>query len=54
MRVRQTEQGLTVHAIAGSYVVLLGMNMKQNDCDGLMGFAIHRTDHKERPIGWKV
>jgi phosphatidylserine/phosphatidylglycerophosphate/cardiolipin synthase-like enzyme len=27
--------------------VLLGFNMDESDCDGLMGFAIHRTDHTE-------
>jgi len=47
MRTKVTQQGLTVQAIAGTYVVLLGFNMAEADCDGLMGFAIHRTDHKE-------
>ena len=45
MRQRNTSDGLTVQAIAGAHVVLLGMDMKKSDCDGLLGFAIHRTDH---------
>jgi phosphatidylserine/phosphatidylglycerophosphate/cardiolipin synthase-like enzyme len=45
MRERKTTDGLTVQTIAGAHVVMLGMDMKQADCEGLMGFAIHRTDH---------
>lgn len=52
MRARKTRQGLSVQAIAGSHVVLLGMNMKRADCDGLLGFAIHRTDHHEDEAYW--
>lgn len=52
MRNKVTDQGLTVQAIAGTHVVLLGFNMDQADCDGLMGFAIHRTDHKEEEASW--
>jgi phosphatidylserine/phosphatidylglycerophosphate/cardiolipin synthase-like enzyme len=52
MRVRKTNQGFTVQAIAGSHVVLLAMNMDQADCDGHMGFAIHRTDHTEDEAYW--
>lgn len=47
MRVTEASDGLTVHAVAGSYVVLLGFNLPQDDCDGLLGFAIHRVDHTE-------
>src|SRR5262245_3072205 len=39
--------GLSVHGIAGTYVVLLGFNMPEGECDGLLGFSIHRTDHTE-------
>jgi hypothetical protein len=39
--------GLKVHAIAGTYVVMFGFDLPQADCDGLMGFSIHRTDHTE-------
>lgn len=52
MRDRKTNQGLTVQVIAGSYVVLLGINMKKHECDGLLGFAIHRTDHAEEEAYW--
>lgn len=52
MRVRRTSKGLTVQAIAGSYVVLLAMDMDQSACPGHMGFAIHRTDHTEGEAYW--
>ena len=52
MRARTTQHGLTVQAIAGSHVVLLGINMKRADCEGLLGFAIHRTDHGEEEARW--
>ncbi|HEX4962955.1 MAG TPA: phospholipase D-like domain-containing protein, partial [Thermoanaerobaculia bacterium] len=47
-----THQGLTLQAIAGTYVVLLGFDMKPADCEGLMGFAVHRTDHVEDEANW--
>lgn len=52
MKDRKTKQGLTVQAIAGMHVVLLGMNMKRADCEGHLGFAIHRTDHTEDEAYW--
>ena len=52
MRDRKTSQGLTVQAIAGSHVVLLGINLKREHCNGLLGFAIHRTDHTEKEAYW--
>lgn len=52
MRIRKTGQGLTVQAIAGSHVVLLAMNMPRDECNGHMGFAIHRTDHTENEAYW--
>ena len=52
MRDRKMSQDLTVQAIAGSYVVLLGINMNRGDCDGHLGFAIHRTDHTEEEAYW--
>ena len=52
MRIRKTSLGLTLQAIAGSHVVLLAMDMKPADCDGHMGFAIHRTDHTENEAYW--
>ena len=52
MRARRTKDGLTLRAIAGSHVVLLGMNMAREDCDGHLGFAIHRTDHAGEEATW--
>lgn len=42
MRKRQQGQALSVHAIAGTYVVLLGMDLKQDASQGLLGFTISR------------
>lgn len=47
MRVTQTNSGLKVHAVAGTYVVLLGFDLPEADCQGLAGFSVHRTDHTE-------
>ncbi|MEA3438800.1 MAG: phospholipase D-like domain-containing protein [Chloroflexota bacterium] len=47
MRVVNTNGGLKVHAIAGTYVVLLGFNLAEVDCVDLLGFSIHRLDHTE-------
>ena len=47
MRVTKTNDELKVHAVAGTYVVLFGLNMPEADCAGLLGFAIHRVDHTE-------
>ena len=47
MRKSIQKNGLTLNAIAGSNVVILGFNMKEEDCEGLLGFSIHRKDHAE-------
>jgi len=47
MRITQTTNGLRVHAITGTYVVLLGFDLPEEDCDGLLGFSIHRQDLTE-------
>jgi phosphatidylserine/phosphatidylglycerophosphate/cardiolipin synthase-like enzyme len=47
MRVTKTNSGLKVHAVAGTYVVLFGFDLAEADCEGLLGFSIHRTDHTE-------
>jgi phosphatidylserine/phosphatidylglycerophosphate/cardiolipin synthase-like enzyme len=52
MRKRVTKQGLTVQATAGASVVMLGMNMHKSSCQGLLGFAIHRTDHEAEESAW--
>ncbi|MCP9770571.1 hypothetical protein EGI22_21905 [Lacihabitans sp. LS3-19] len=47
MRKSKTTNGLKVNAISGTYVVLLGFNLPENLCQGLLGFSIHRVDHNE-------
>jgi phosphatidylserine/phosphatidylglycerophosphate/cardiolipin synthase-like enzyme len=48
MRNRNTNSdGLTVQAIAGTYVVMLNIDYPKAECDGLRGFAIHRQDKTE-------
>ena len=52
MRVRKKDNGVSVHAVAGTYVVLLGIDMEQADTQGLLGFAIHREDPAEDEAYW--
>jgi len=52
MRVRTVAPGLTVNAIAGSYVVVLGLNINDADRAGLRGFAIQREDMTEDETFW--
>jgi phosphatidylserine/phosphatidylglycerophosphate/cardiolipin synthase-like enzyme len=47
MRVIDNTTNLKVVAISGTYVVTLGYNLKEEFCDGLLGFSIHRVDHNE-------
>lgn len=42
MRNRSQGNGVSVHAIAGTYVVLLGMNIDADAAKGLLGFTITR------------
>ncbi len=44
MRRKAKKGPLSVHAIAGSYVTMLGINMDEASAKGVMGFAIERTD----------
>jgi phosphatidylserine/phosphatidylglycerophosphate/cardiolipin synthase-like enzyme len=44
MRKRNEAGSLSVHAIAGSHVVLLGLDVAEADTAGLLGFAIERGD----------
>ena len=43
---------VTVHAVSGTHVVLLCMNMERQRAQGLMGFAIQREDLYEQEITW--
>lgn len=52
MRKRVSKSGLTVNAIAGSYVVILGLNISDAKRKGLRGFAIKRTDKTEDESYW--
>ena len=36
---------LSAHAIAGAYVVLLGIDMEEAASDGVLGFGIERIEH---------
>lgn len=52
MRARSTSDGLTLQAVAGTHVILLGWSLPAESCDGLMGFAVHRTDHDAGTAKW--
>lgn len=47
MRATKTDGGLKVHAVSGTYVVMLGLDMPEEACRGLLGFSLHRVDHTE-------
>lgn len=52
MRARDTNGYFSLQAIAGSHVVILGMNVDKDHIAGLKGFAIERTDHTEKNKYW--
>lgn len=52
MRARSQKDGVSVHAIAGTYVVLLGLNATRRAAKGLLGFAIQRRDVKTAQKYW--
>ena len=53
MRKRAEKNGISVHAIAGSHVVLLGIDAKTGEAlEGLLGFAIKRIDNTEDESYW--
>lgn len=52
MRVTNADEKLIVHAVAGTYVVMLGFDLPESDCDGLLGFSIHRSDLAENEAGY--
>jgi len=52
MRKTDTTGKLKLNVIAGTYVVMLGFDMDENDCAGLLGFSVHRTSHKEDEAGY--
>jgi phosphatidylserine/phosphatidylglycerophosphate/cardiolipin synthase-like enzyme len=52
MRKKVIVGNLSVQAIAGTHVVMLGMNLPEQICSGLLGFAIRRHDHTEGESYW--
>lgn len=52
MRTKKKSDHLTVQAIGGSHVVLLGWDYPKSKCHNLAGFAVHRIDHEEEEAGW--
>jgi len=48
MRITDSHNDLKVHAVAGTYVVMFGFHLPECECDGLLGFSLHRTDHDEQ------
>ena len=47
MRALQISGPLSVHAISGTYVVLLGIDLAETEKSGVLGFGIQRTDLTE-------
>lgn len=52
MRDRRVSSGLTVNAVAGCHVVLLGFDIDPQRRRGLRGFAVRRTDPTEGETFW--
>lgn len=52
MRKRLSKRGLTVNAVAGAHVVLLGWTVAEADRANLRGVAVRRTDHAEEEMFW--
>src|ERR1700675_1068450 len=52
MRQKGQNGQLSLQAIAGTHVVLLGMNLPKEECPGMLGFAIRRHDHTEGEVSW--
>ena len=52
MRKKEKSGPLSVRAIAGTHVVLLGIDMEEEASRGVLGFAIERIDHTENERYW--
>ena len=46
MRARSEKEGISVHAIAGTQVVLLGLNASAEAAEDLLGFSIYKQKGK--------
>lgn len=52
MRKRVRQSGVTINAVAGNHVVMLGLNIENSLRRGLRGFAIRRTDVAAEETFW--
>jgi phosphatidylserine/phosphatidylglycerophosphate/cardiolipin synthase-like enzyme len=52
MRSKASSGGLSVHAIAGTHVVLFGFDVPKAQSAGLVGFALERTGTKPKRAGF--
>jgi phosphatidylserine/phosphatidylglycerophosphate/cardiolipin synthase-like enzyme len=52
MRKRVRQSGVTINAVAGNHVVMLGLNIENSLRRGLRGFAIRRTDIAAEETFW--
>lgn len=52
MRQTRANDGLTVNAVAGTYVVFLGIDLASSVRKGCLGFAVERQDHTENERYW--
>jgi phosphatidylserine/phosphatidylglycerophosphate/cardiolipin synthase-like enzyme len=52
VRISEKDNSISVFAVAGTYVVVLGFDATDIVRKGLLGFAIHRTDRTENEQYW--
>lgn len=52
MRIKAAAGDLSFQAVAGTHVVTIGWSLPEATADGLLGFAVHKTDHKVGNEGW--
>ena len=52
MRARKKGNSIAVNAIAGTHVVLLGLDIDASKRAGFLGFAIQRTEPKTGNVFW--
>ncbi len=52
MRKKTTSKGLTIQVVAGTHVVIMGLDLAGPQRKGCVGFAIQREDHEEAETYW--
>jgi len=52
MRDEKQKGNLSVQAIAGTHIVLLGIDLREAKYQGLLGFALRREDHNKGEKYW--